>query len=131
MVECSIRITGLPVRRLLLAHAVATLLGLLIPSAPAQEYSIQAIRYASAPNVPVAELVMGAPKGDKIDGAMIVWLIRGGGRTVLFDNGFHREKWFKELPMTEYLRPDEGVKLAGVKPEEVTDIIIRIRILHR
>jgi glyoxylase-like metal-dependent hydrolase (beta-lactamase superfamily II) len=112
------------VLRFLLAPVAATLLGLLVPSALAQEYSTHAIRYASAPNFPMAELVMGAPKDEKVEAAMVIWLIRGGGRTVLFDSGFHREKWFKEFPMTGYLRPDEVVKLAGVKPEEVTDIII-------
>jgi glyoxylase-like metal-dependent hydrolase (beta-lactamase superfamily II) len=88
------------------------------------EYSIQAIRYAISPGFPLAGLVVGAPKGEKVDIAMVIWLIRGGGRTILFDSGFHREKWLKNFPMTEYLRPDEAVKLAGVKPEEVTDIVI-------
>jgi glyoxylase-like metal-dependent hydrolase (beta-lactamase superfamily II) len=88
------------------------------------EYSIQAILYAVSPGFPVAGLVVGAPKGEKVDIAMVIWLIRGGGRTILFDSGFHREKWLKYFPMTEYLRPDEAVKLAGVKPEEVTDIVI-------
>ncbi len=33
-------------------------------------------------------------------------------------------KWFKNFPMTDYMRPDDAVKLAGVKPEDVTDIVI-------
>jgi glyoxylase-like metal-dependent hydrolase (beta-lactamase superfamily II) len=55
---------------------------------------------------------------------MVVWLIRGGGHTILFDSGFHREKFLKEFPMQDYLRPDEAVKTAGVQPAEVTDIVI-------
>ena len=90
----------------------------------ATEYSIQAIRYAVSPGFPVAGLVVGGPKDEKVDIAMVIWLIRGGGRTILFDSGFHREKWFKYFPMNDYLRPDEAVKLAGVKPEDVTDIVI-------
>ena len=73
------------------------------------EYSIQAIRYATLPGFPVSALVMGAPDGEKIDIAMVVWLIRGGGRNVLFDSGFHREFWLKEFPMAEFVRPDEAV----------------------
>src|ERR1700735_5839577 len=92
------------------------------PATP--EYSIQAIRYASVPDVPVAELVMGGPKDQKIEIAMVVWLIRGGGRTILFDSGFHRETFLKDFPMKDYLRPDKAVETAGVKPEEVTDIVI-------
>ena len=87
-------------------------------------YSIQAIRYATAPNVDVADLVIGAPKNEKVDIAMVFWLIRGGGRNILFDSGFHREEWFKYFPMSDYMRPDEAVKLAGLQPEDVTDIVV-------
>jgi glyoxylase-like metal-dependent hydrolase (beta-lactamase superfamily II) len=92
------------------------------PAAPA--YTIQAIRYASVPGFPLEGLMMGAPKDETIDIAMVVWLIRGGGRAILFDSGFHREKWMKEFTITDYLRPDEAVALAGVKPDEITDVVI-------
>jgi glyoxylase-like metal-dependent hydrolase (beta-lactamase superfamily II) len=88
------------------------------------EYSIQAIRYANSPSDSVADLVMGAPKEEKIDTIFAIWLIRGGGRNILFDSGFHREQWFKYWTITDYVRPDEAVRLAGVKPEEITDVVI-------
>ena len=87
-------------------------------------YSIRAIRYGTVKDFPVAALVMGAPKEERTDIAMVIWLIRGGGRNVLFDSGFHREKWLKEFPMADYIRPDEAVKLADLRPDDVTDIII-------
>ena len=87
-------------------------------------YSIEAIRYADSLAEPVANLVMGAPKDEKVDIAMVVWLIRGGGRNILFDSGFHRETFLKYFPAANYLRPDEAVRLAGVMPEEVTDVVI-------
>jgi glyoxylase-like metal-dependent hydrolase (beta-lactamase superfamily II) len=93
-------------------------------AADGPEYSIQAIRYASLPGFPVSALVMGAPAGEKMDIAMVVWLIRGGGHNILFDSGFHREAWLKSFPMADFARPDEAVRAAGVKPEEVTDIVI-------
>jgi glyoxylase-like metal-dependent hydrolase (beta-lactamase superfamily II) len=91
------------------------------PSAP--EYSIQAIRIADSPGDSVAEMVVGAPQGEKIDTIYAIWLIRGGGHNILFDSGFHRERWFKEWTIKDYLRPDEAVKLAGVQPEEITDVV--------
>jgi glyoxylase-like metal-dependent hydrolase (beta-lactamase superfamily II) len=109
------------VKRFLLAAIFTALLG---RAAATPEYSIQAIRYASSPGVPVSELVVGGPKDEKVDIAMVVWLIRGGGHTILFDSGFHRETFLKYFPMTDYLRPDEAVKLAGVPPEAITDIVI-------
>jgi glyoxylase-like metal-dependent hydrolase (beta-lactamase superfamily II) len=108
------------VKRWLLAAILAALSG---PSST-PGYSIQAIRYASSPGVPVSELVIGGPKGEKVDIAMVVWLIRGGGHTILFDSGFHRDTFLKYFTMKDYLRPDEAVKLAGVQPGEVTDIVI-------
>ena len=111
-------------RRLLLAFVAVLLVVQWSATAGAQSYTIQAIRYATVPDFPVSNLVIGAPKEEKVNLAMVFWLLRGGGHNVLFDSGFHREKWFKQFPITEYLRPDEAVKLAGVKPEEVTDIIV-------
>jgi glyoxylase-like metal-dependent hydrolase (beta-lactamase superfamily II) len=87
-------------------------------------YSIEAIRYGTIKDFPVSALVMGAPKDEKTDIAMVVWLIRGGGRAILFDSGFHREKWFKDFATADYVRPDEAVKLAGVNSEDVTDIVV-------
>ncbi|MGA2098193.1 MAG: N-acyl homoserine lactonase family protein [Candidatus Acidiferrum sp.] len=98
--------------------------GALLAHPAAPDYSIQAIRYASSPDVPVSGLVVDGPKDVRVDIAMVVWLIRGGGHTILFDSGFHRDTFLKYFPMKDYLRPDEAVKLAGVQPEEVTDIVI-------
>jgi len=96
-----------------------------VPASPQKpSYSIQAIRYGTVHEFPVSALVMGAPKDEKTDIAMVVWLIRGDGRNVLFDSGFHREVWLTEFPTADYLRPDEAVKLAGVAPEEVTDVVV-------
>jgi len=104
---------------------LAVMAALLAAPPAAPEYSIEAIRYGTIREFPVSELVIGAPEAEKVDIAMVVWLVRGGGRNVLFDSGFHREKWLKEFPaFADYLRPDEAVKLAGVRPEDVTDVVI-------
>jgi glyoxylase-like metal-dependent hydrolase (beta-lactamase superfamily II) len=109
--------------RYLLA-SLLLLFAALLSGAQSPEYSIQAIRFANSPSDSVAEMVMGAPKDEKIDTVYALWLIRGGGRNILFDSGFHRERWFKLWMIKDYLRPDEAVRLAGVKPEEVTDVVI-------
>ena len=88
-------------------------------SAQQPNYSIDAIRYAISPGVDQSELVVDGPH-DKVDIAMVVWLIRGDGHTILFDSGFHRDTFIKEFPMKDYLRPDEAVKEAGVMPDAVT-----------
>jgi glyoxylase-like metal-dependent hydrolase (beta-lactamase superfamily II) len=106
------------------AFACLLILAAASNAATGPEYSVQAIRYANSPGDSVADLVMGAPKEEKIDTIFAIWLIRGGGRNILFDSGFHREQWFKYWTITDYVRPDEAVRLAGVKPEEITDVVI-------
>lgn len=93
--------------------------------APIQQpaYTIEAIRYATIRAFPLSSLVIGAPQGERIDIAMVVWLIRGGGRVILFDTGFHRARWFQQFDVVDYLRPDSAVMLAGVQPADVTDLI--------
>ncbi len=113
-----------PLSRSLFLLLCSPLLAAAPPPAARPDYSIQAIRYGTIKNLPLSALVMGAPKGEKTDIAMVFWLIRGAGHNILFDSGFHHEGWLKELPTADYLRPDEAVKLAGVPPEDVSDIVI-------
>jgi glyoxylase-like metal-dependent hydrolase (beta-lactamase superfamily II) len=107
-------------KRVLLAALCAALLG----AASVPRYTIQAIRFANSPHDSVAEMVIGAPKDERVDSVYVIWLIRGGGRTVLFDSGFHHARWFKEWTIEDYVSPADAVRLAGVKPEEVTDVVI-------
>jgi len=105
-------------------------LGALLGSKPARgraeepSYTIRAVRYGTVPKFPLGELVMGAPKDQLIDIAMVFWVIQGGGHIVLFDSGFHREKWFKEFPSPDYIAPDKAVEQMGIAPGSVTDVII-------
>ena len=109
-----------------LALAFAALLTLCF-TATAQSkpvYEVYAIRYATLPDFPVADLVSGAEKSRKLDLAMMIWLVRGGGHTVLVDTGFYHERFFKDYQLTNFIKPSEAVAKLGVKPEEVTDIVI-------
>jgi len=108
----------------ILRAAAAALCATQLAASALPVYSIQAIRLADSPGDAVADMVIGAPKEEKIDTVYALWLIRGGGRNILFDSGFHRARWFKEWTIKDFLAPDEAVRLAGVKPEEVTDIVI-------
>jgi glyoxylase-like metal-dependent hydrolase (beta-lactamase superfamily II) len=111
-------------QRLLIATILLAAVTVFAAGAPIPEYSIQAIRYATAPGFPLSDMLMGGAKDQKIDLAMVVWLIRGGGRVILFDSGYHRDTFLKDVVVNDYLRPDEAVKTAGVQPGAVTDIVI-------
>lgn len=92
--------------------------------ARAPKYEILAIRYATLPQFPVSSLVKGADPERKLDIAMMVWLIRGGGRNILVDSGFYREELIKQWKPVDYVRPDEAVARAGVAANDITDVII-------
>ncbi len=88
------------------------------------EYSIDAIRYGTSEAVPASYLIVDGPKDQKVEIAMVLWLIRGGGHTILFDTGFHRDTFQKQFPMKDYQAPDQALQAAGVNPQDVTDIIL-------
>ena len=87
-------------------------------------YEVYAIRYAGIPDFPVAGLVKGADPARKFEIAMTVWLIKGNGRNVLVDSGFYRDQFFKQWKISNFVKPSDAVAQAGVKPEDVTDVII-------
>lgn len=91
---------------------------------PAPVYDVYAIRYATIPRFPVRALIAGADTSRRMDIAMTVWLLRGNARTVLVDAGFYRDKFVQRWKPVDFVSPSEAVARAGVKPEDVTDIIV-------
>jgi glyoxylase-like metal-dependent hydrolase (beta-lactamase superfamily II) len=104
--------------------AICVLFPCCVTAQTTSPYEVYALRYATLPQFPVAELVKGAEPGRKLDIAMIVWLVRGNGRTILVDSGFYRPQFFKDWKVNDYTRPDQAVEKFGVRPEDVTDVII-------
>jgi glyoxylase-like metal-dependent hydrolase (beta-lactamase superfamily II) len=113
------RYGSLPAFGLLLALLPA---GAQTPVAP--KYQVYAVEYAVLPGFPVSALVSGADKDRKLDIAMLIWVVRGNGRTVLFDSGFYRKKFLKEWKPRNFIKPSEAVARLGIEPADVTDVII-------
>lgn len=111
-------------RALALLIVIAALLGAACGQAEKPVYEVYAIRYAELPDFPVAGLVKGADPARKMDIAMVVWLVKGNGRNILVDSGFYRDQFFKQWKVKDFIKPSEAVAQAGVKPEEITDVII-------
>jgi len=115
----------------MLRHGSLPALGLLLALLPAgaqapavPKYEVYAVQYAILPGFPVAELVSGAEKDRKLDIAMLIWVVRGNGRIVLFDSGFHRKKFLQEWKPRNFAKPSDAVARLGIKPADVTDVII-------
>jgi glyoxylase-like metal-dependent hydrolase (beta-lactamase superfamily II) len=87
-------------------------------------YDVHAVRFATLP-FNVSGLVAGADPTRRIDIAMMVWVVRGNGRTILVDAGFVREKFITRWKPANYVTPAVAVEQGlGIKPEDVTDIVI-------
>jgi glyoxylase-like metal-dependent hydrolase (beta-lactamase superfamily II) len=91
---------------------------------PKPTYEIYAIRYATIKDFAVSGLVAGADPARKLDIAMMVWLVKGDGRNILVDSGFYREKFMKQWKPVDYSKPSEAIERAGVKADQITDVII-------
>lgn len=87
-------------------------------------YEVYAVRYGTLKAFPLSGLVAGADSTKRIDAALMVWLLRGDGRTVLLDAGFYRDRFVNRWKPADFERPSQAIVRAGVKPEDVTDIIV-------
>lgn len=116
-------------RSLRLAGLTAVLIGVpAVSSRPAVPvYEVYAVRYATIPGFPLRSLVAGAPRGERTDLAMMFWVIREpgpGGRVILFDAGFYRDKFMSQWKPRDYVSPAQAVGRLGIEPGDVSDIIL-------
>jgi len=106
---------------LLTLALTSTLAGSQVAEPPV--YEAYAVRYATLVGFGVADLVEGADPGRKLDIAMTIWVLKGpDGRTVLVDAGFYRPPYVDRG--VDYTRPDKALEPLGIKPEQVTDVVV-------
>ena len=91
---------------------------------PKPQYEIYAIRYATIPGYPLSGLIAGADRTQKLDMAMMVWLVRGNGHNILVDSGFYRDQFLRQWRPTDFVKPSEAIARLNLKPEEITDVVI-------
>jgi len=107
------------------SHPVlAAVLAAPLVAQPKPQYEVYAIRYATIPDFSVSSLVAGADRSRKMDIAMMVWLVRGNGRNILVDSGFYRDQFMKQWRPKDYVKPSEAIARLGLKPEDITDVVI-------
>ena len=83
------------------------------------------MRFATITNFSAASLVAGADRSRRLDIAMTIWVLKGAdGRVALVDSGFHRDQYFKQFAVTDYIKPSEAIAPLGFQPEDVTDIFV-------
>ncbi len=94
-------------------------------AAPPVSYEVYAIRYGTLPDFSLASLMAGADRSQRLDIPLMIWLLKGSdGHVVLVDSGFYRDTLVQQWKVRDFVRPSDAVTRAGVKPEEVTDIVL-------
>jgi glyoxylase-like metal-dependent hydrolase (beta-lactamase superfamily II) len=95
------------------------------PRTEADKYDVYAVRFATLANFPVASLLAGADSSRRLDIAMMIWVLKGtGGRTAVVDTGFHRERYFRQFTVRDFVKPSDALAPLGIAPENVTDIFL-------
>lgn len=104
--------------------AVLLLATVALSAAPIN-YEVYAVKFATAPYA-VRNLVAGVTDPERsIDIAFTVWVAKGGGRTVLVDAGFYRDKFIQQWKPRDFVKPSEALMTGlGIAPDDVTDIIV-------
>ncbi|MEO5894989.1 MAG: N-acyl homoserine lactonase family protein [Vicinamibacterales bacterium] len=88
-------------------------------------YEAYAVRFGVLPQFRVSGLITGADPSRRLDIPVMVWLLKGSnGKRILIDSGFYRQKFLDQWKPQDFRSPADAVAAAGVKPEEITDIII-------
>lgn len=115
-----------PLRIFPLVVAVASLVQFdcVPPRSAPDTYAVYAIRFATEASYPTRYLVAGADSSRRSQLAFTIWLLRGQNRTVLLDAGFYRQKFIDRWKPVGYERPSEALAAVGVRPKDVTDIVI-------
>jgi glyoxylase-like metal-dependent hydrolase (beta-lactamase superfamily II) len=109
--------------------AVAVLAALIVIAprvrAEADKYDVYAVRFATISNFSVSSLVAGADRTRRLDIAMTVWVLKGlDGRIALVDSGFHRDQYFRQFAVKDFILPSDAIAPLGIKPDQVTDIFL-------
>ncbi len=104
---------------------IALFLSGLVPPQSEVTYEVYAIRFGTLPQFRVSGLVTGADAERRLDIPVMVWLLKGSdGKRILVDSGFHQKKFVDQWKVLNFRSPADAVAAAGVKPDEITDIII-------
>jgi glyoxylase-like metal-dependent hydrolase (beta-lactamase superfamily II) len=91
----------------------------------ASTYEVYAIRFGTLPQFRVSGLIQGADPSRRLDIPVMVWLLKGSdGKRILVDSGFYQQKFVDQWKVVNFRTPADAVASAGIKPEEITDVII-------
>jgi len=105
---------------------ILTLSGNIFSQTP--NYEVYALKFGLLNNgkhLPLSVAVLNASENETVKGDFIIWLIKGdNGRNILVDAGFLGDIEEAKNGVSNYVRPDSMLLKLGVKPTQITDVIL-------
>jgi len=89
----------------------------------APEYQVYIVHYGTSDSYPMPYLMYLASAAENVPMDWAFWVIKGDDRVILVDTGCS-EKMAKQWNVKGWVRSDQAIKKLGIKPDEVTDIIV-------
>ena len=96
-------------------------------NAQSPDYKVYAIRFASSAHpLAISVFVDKGPNTDSVNMDFSIWLIKGdNGKNILVDAGFQYDTALARVfDLVNYTRPDSTLAKVGLKPGDITDIIL-------
>lgn len=91
-------------------------------------YEVYALKFGmlnGGQPLPLSVAVLDGPENETVKGNFIIWLIKGDkGRNILVDAGFINDIEEAKDGIANYMRPDSMLLKLGLKPTEISDIIL-------
>jgi glyoxylase-like metal-dependent hydrolase (beta-lactamase superfamily II) len=104
---------------------IAFLLAATLWPADVDKYEVYAVRYATISNFAVSSLIAGADRARRMDIAMMIWVLKGvDGRIAIVDSGFHRDQYFRQFAVRDFVAPSDAIAPLGIRAADVTDILL-------
>lgn len=114
-------------KRIILFIISLTLISLIVKAQKNPTYKVYTVKFAeSGYPFKIGDWALNGPKNVPVKIDFMVWLIKGeNGRNILVDAGFLGDSEdAKEFKLKSYQRPDSALLKLGIKPGEITDIIV-------
>ena len=106
---------------------LVVLLASVIASSQTVNYEVYALKFATAGHaLPISGFAMNASGNDSVKICFMIWLVKGNnGKNILVDAGFIEDiEEAKDFDLANYTRPDSILFKVGLKPEDITDVIL-------
>lgn len=96
---------------------------LLFSCSQPQRWEVLGARYGVSEGMPLSKMVKGG-SNEIYPMAWMFWIVRSDEKIVLVDCGFENENMLKKWKIEGYKRPVDILLEIGIKPDDVTDVIL-------